>query len=238
MTSSDATSSGSPSSPRYWNSSWPGRSRQRRTIAASRRSRKPDLVGHAGLAAEPEADRGAANRRVTVAERRQPERAVQPGVLVVADPDQRQLEQADDRREDLLAGQARPAEVAVDLLADRRQRPGERDEPLVLRRFAPGPVSGGGSGNCLRPRASRPVAWRWPSGSGQIQTSVQAGGIASDRIRSSVSRSRIRRPSGSTYVKPRPARRRLMPGSRRSSGGGAALVSVWSVTGGGSPRRR
>lgn len=30
---------------------------------------------------------------------------------------------------------------------------------------------------CFRPRASRPVAWRWPFGYRQIQTSVQAGGI-------------------------------------------------------------
>ena len=36
---------------------------------------------------------------------------------------------------------------------------------------------------CLRARASRPVAWMCPLGWGQIQTSVYAGGMASDLIR-------------------------------------------------------
>ncbi|HEY1852966.1 MAG TPA: hypothetical protein VGG40_00135 [Solirubrobacterales bacterium] len=49
----------------------------------------------------------------------------------------------------------------------------------------------------MRPAASIPVACRWPSGSGQIQTSFQAGGIASSRIRASVSSSSIRSPSAS-----------------------------------------
>ena len=49
----------------------------------------------------------------------------------------------------------------------------------------------------MRPAASTPVACRCPSGSGQIQTSSQAGGIASSRIRASVSSSSIRSPSAS-----------------------------------------
>ena len=65
---------------------------------------------------------------------------------------------------------------------------------------------------CLRPRASRAVTWRWPSGSGQIHTSVHAGGMTSDRKRRSIARSRITWPSGSVYVKPRPCRLRRMPG--------------------------
>jgi hypothetical protein len=47
----------------------------------------------------------------------------------------------------------------------------------------------------LRPRASRPVACRWPFGFGQIQTSSYAGGMASERIRFSVASSLIRLPS-------------------------------------------
>jgi hypothetical protein len=43
----------------------------------------------------------------------------------------------------------------------------------------------------LRPRWSRPVACRCPFGSRQIHTSVQAGGIASLRMRFSVAMSRI-----------------------------------------------
>jgi len=55
------------------------------------------------------------------------------------------------------------------------------------------------------------MAWTWPRGLGQIQTSVQAGGMARDSIREIVSSSSIRAPVGSWKVKPSPARRRLMP---------------------------
>ena len=71
-----------------------------------------DLVLLAGLAAEPEPDRGPVDRGVAVLERRQAERPVEPRVLVVADPDERQLEQPDDRRQDLLARQPGPGQVA------------------------------------------------------------------------------------------------------------------------------
>ena len=50
---------------------------------------------------------------------------------------------------------------------------------------------------CLRPRWSIPVAWMWPPGYGQIQTSSQAGGIASSRMRARISSSVTRSPSGS-----------------------------------------
>ena len=52
---------------------------------------------------------------------------------------------------------------------------------------------------------SVPVAWMWPSGSGEIQTSAQAGGIRSARIRSSVAASLISAPARSRYRKPSPA---------------------------------
>src|SRR5947208_2870261 len=54
----------------------------------------------------------------------------------------------------------------------------------------------------------------WPSGSRQIHTSSQAGGIASRSMRSSASGSSIRSPPGSRYSNPRPRRRRLIPGRR------------------------
>lgn len=66
---------------------------------------------------------------------------------------------------------------------------------------------------CLRPLASRPVAWRCPAGSAQIHTSVHAGGTASARTRASVSLSVIRAPRWSAYENPVPLRRRRMPGS-------------------------
>ena len=63
----------------------------------------------------------------------------------------------------------------------------------------------------MRPRASRAVAWMWPSGSGQIHTSVHAGGIASFFRRVRFSGSLIRLPPGSKNVQPLPLRRRVMP---------------------------
>ena len=105
-----------------------------------------------------------AHRGVAVAQRRQPERAVEPGVLVVADPDQGQLEQPDDRREDLLAGQARPARGPVAAVADARAAPSanaiSRSNFASSRRVA----IAGVVAVLLAPRASRPVAWRWPFG--------------------------------------------------------------------------
>ena len=93
----------------------------------------------AGLAAESETDACAAHRCVAVLERRQAERAVEPGVLVVADADQRQLEQLDDGRQDLLPRHPGLGQVGVAALADLRQDPGEVDEALELGVVAPGP---------------------------------------------------------------------------------------------------
>jgi hypothetical protein len=53
----------------------------------------------------------------------------------------------------------------------------------------------------------------WPLRLGLIQTSLQAGGTAIERIHASVSASRMRRPSASAYTKSSSARRRLIPGS-------------------------
>src|SRR5207248_5974111 len=52
---------------------------------------------------------------------------------------------------------------------------------------------------------------------GQIHTSFHAGGIASARMRSSVSASSTRPPAASTYSNPRPRRRRLIPGRLQSA---------------------
>ena len=99
----------------------------------------PDLMLAAGLAAESEADACPAHRCVAILERRQAERAVEPGVLVVADPDQGQLEQLDDGRQDLLPRHPGLRQVGVAALADPRQDPSEVDEALELGVVAPGP---------------------------------------------------------------------------------------------------
>lgn len=70
---------------------------------------------------------------------------------------------------------------------------------------------------CRRPRSSSPIAWMWPRESGQIQTSVHAGGIASVLIRAITSGSRIRSPLQSRYMKPLPATRRRKPGPATST---------------------
>jgi hypothetical protein len=70
--------------------------------------------------------------RVLIAHRRQSDRAVLLRVFLVADPDHRLLEQADDRGEHFFARQAALAEVGAGALADLRQRLGEGEQPSVL----------------------------------------------------------------------------------------------------------
>jgi hypothetical protein len=95
-----------------------------------------DLVRLAALAREPEPDPRPVDARVPVAEGGQPERLVEPRILLVPHPDQRQLQEPDDRRQDLLARQSGSAEIRVDTLADGRQQAGERDHPVELRALA------------------------------------------------------------------------------------------------------
>ena len=69
---------------------------------------------------------------VTVPQGRQPEGAVEPGVLVVADADEGQLEEPDNRRQDLLARKAAQCEVGIGALADARQRLPESKQAIEL----------------------------------------------------------------------------------------------------------
>ena len=73
---------------------------------------------------------------VAVAQRGQAEALVVARVLLVADADQRGLEQAHDGRQHLLARQAAAAQVGVDARADRRQRAAEREHAVELVRVA------------------------------------------------------------------------------------------------------
>ena len=56
----------------------------------------------------------------------------------------------------------------------------------------------------FRPLASPPVAWMWPSGVRQIQTSAHAGGMASALMRLRTAASDSLEPSALMYVKPFP----------------------------------
>ncbi len=91
-----------------------------------------DLVLDAVLAAEVEADRRAANLDVLVVHRRQPERMVVAGVLLVADANQRRLQQLDRGREHLLARQAALAQMTGDGATNLGQRFRERDDAFVF----------------------------------------------------------------------------------------------------------
>src|SRR6185436_21186689 len=93
---------------------------------------KIDGVSDPGLAAELEANASAVDLGVLVAHGREADRVVRPRVFLVADADQRFLEQLDDRRKDLLTGQAGVLQVRRRSLADPRQGLGERDQTAVL----------------------------------------------------------------------------------------------------------
>jgi hypothetical protein len=65
-------------------------------------------------------------------------------------------------------------------------------------------------------RLSTPVAWIWPSGSGEIQMSFQAGGMPRAWMRSNVSACVISAPDGAQYPNSPPRHTRVIPGARES----------------------
>ena len=95
-----------------------------------------DLVLHAALASEREPHAAAADLDMRVPQRRQAERLVLPRVFVVADPDERLLEQLDDRGQDLVLRQSGTPQVGVGAAAHARQRLREADQAVVLRLVA------------------------------------------------------------------------------------------------------
>ena len=112
-------------------------------------------------------------------------------------PERPLVEQPDRERERLLLREATRPERVVALFPQARQRLREPLDPvelldvpartprLVIQVLSP-------------PRRIRPERLEVPVGSGQIQTSSHAGGIASDRIRSMVASSVTGRPGGSS----------------------------------------
>ena len=194
MTSSLATSIGSPSSPTYWNSSWPGRSRQRRTIAARRRSRKPTSWGSPGLAPEPEADRRA--REPTRAGRGASSARTSGSAGAYSSLPTRISVSSSSRTtaaRTFSRGRPGPAEVAVDPPADRRQRRGRTRRAARTSPIRGAPRNAGGSGTACGPsrrgrspgggragrgrsrRPSRPAGPR-ASGSGRASRGRGCGG--------------------------------------------------------------
>ncbi len=97
------------------------------------------LVQHAALAAELQTQLVPPERDVARTQRRQTERSVLAGVLVVADADERGVEQPHDRRQHCGAFEVpteRRVEVAPDAAANPRQRLAEGVHPVELRRVA------------------------------------------------------------------------------------------------------
>src|ERR1700730_2801662 len=88
------------------------------------------------LAAERESDFGPYHTDVTVAQCRQPVRAVFLPVLIIADPDPRLFQEADDGRQYLLPRQTVVLEITVGALADLRECLGKGEHGIVLNRVA------------------------------------------------------------------------------------------------------
>ena len=141
------------------------------------------LPGLAALALELEAQLGALHLDVRVAQRGQAVAVVAARVVVVADADQRGLQQVHDGGQHLLARQAATRHVLRDALADGRQRPRELHHVLVLRAVAHLAETRVVAVLLAAARVA-PGGLQVAVGRGQIQTSVQAGGMASLRMRS------------------------------------------------------
>ncbi len=173
----------------------------RQVLAALDDARKPrilqrDAVLDAALAAEGEAQHLAVDAHVAPAQRGEAEGVVLARVLVVADADQRAVEQPHHGGEELAPRMVRRAQVALDALAQQRQHLAELEHVAELRvvaRLAVRRVIAVLLAAARVARRGLDVARRR---SGQIQTCVQAGGMASElsllRSRASV----MRPPSG------------------------------------------
>ena len=155
------------------------------------------LVVERALRLVAEAGDRAADLDVLAPQGREAEGLVLLRVALAADPEEAEVEQLHRTGQDPVSDEAAPGEVGAGALAHRRQRPREGlhlGELLAVARLAPVVVVE----VLLAARRIDPVAWMWPFGWGQIQTSFHAGGIASSRIRSITSRSTIRSPSASS----------------------------------------
>ena len=141
MTSSDVTSRSSPSSSRYWNSSCPGRSWQRRTIDASA-DRERGARAAARLPRNPKRTRDPSSRacrsRIVV----RPNEWLARAYSSLPTRIERRVEQAHDRARSFVARQAESRQVLLGSAADARQRFGEGDHPLELGRHRGGRDTG------------------------------------------------------------------------------------------------
>ena len=158
---------------------------------AQRRAVQP-----AALAAVFEDDLGAREVDVAVAHGGKPVAAIVAGIFLIADPNERDLEEAHDGRQDLLARQPAARLIFGHARTKPRQCPGKRQHAVELGGVAErAPV--GVVAILLAALRIAPGRLQVALAVGQIQTSVQAGGMAS-RLRRAISlRSLIGRPLAS-----------------------------------------
>src|SRR5688572_26664806 len=95
-----------------------------------------DVMFLAALALEVKVDLRALDLDVITVQRGQSVRAIFARVFIVADANQRGLEQPHDRRQDFLARQSRSAQISLDAGAQPGQRFAERQQTLELRLVA------------------------------------------------------------------------------------------------------
>ena len=160
----------------YWNSGWPGQllaaSDDARNAGDRARPPRAPCRPSRGSGTEP----GRRDVDVALAQGREAEGIVLARVLVVARPGWSSSSSSRTTvASDLARGSAAAPHIAINAAPDARERLGERDQPVVLRRvahLAPARVVA----VLLATARVRPVAWMWPFGEGQIQTSVHAGG--------------------------------------------------------------
>ena len=137
------------------------------------------------LPGEHERDLGTRMRACLLRKRGEPVGAVVACVLLVADPDQRRLQELDDGGEHLVRGMPggpRSVSIRCRIAGKHAANAGRRSNFTRSRNS----VQSGWYRYCSRPRSSRPTAWRCESGSSLMRTSVHAGGITMPRMRSSV----------------------------------------------------
>ena len=180
FTSSEETRLALARASRYWNSSWPGRSWQRWMMRARRGSVSDDVVLDAALAAEAEAQRSWPS---TCTWRRRS--VVRPNELFSRAYSSlpTRISVRSSRRTTVARSWRRRGRGARRSRSMRSRRRGSTSLNSSMRRnfesVARLAIAPGDSGTACGRARRAPVAWMWPSGSGQIQTSVQAGGMAS-----------------------------------------------------------
>ena len=136
-------------------------------------------------------------------------------------PERRLVEQPDRGGHHTFLRYTVARQIALDRPAHGRQRAGELLDPAELERVltrSPGRWYKYADAGGVGPRRLQVPIW-----SAQIQTSVQAGGTARPRMRSSTWSSRTGRPFASSKENPRPRRRRVMPGADGSTRWGRGM---------------